>query len=102
MSIFSNQSSVEVIAVASVFLTLSNSLALRLSPSPILLRALAVICLMLGRLNGFKYEHEAVKCHNSSLILLTKTAEEKKEDLLHIRILHFITTMILSDLCRLF
>lgn len=78
MSIFSNQSSVEVIAVASVFLTLSISLALRLSPSPILLRALAVICLMLGRLNGFKYEHEAVKCHNSSLILLTKTAEEKK------------------------
>ncbi len=64
--------------MAPVSLTLSVSLARHLSPSPILLRALAVICLMLWRLNGFKYEHEAVKCHDSSLILLTKTVEEKK------------------------
>lgn len=36
---------------------------------------------MLWRLNGFKYEHEAVKCHDSSLILLTKTVEEKKRSI---------------------
>lgn len=46
-------------------------LSLSFSPSCIPLRAPPVMCLMFWRLNGFKYEHESVKWHNSSLIHLT-------------------------------